>query len=62
MEIACESCGNSKWTMKLFEMRLKGQNIVYTALKCNECGINYPLQKLGKNMSKKSIANVLKKG
>ncbi len=62
MDITCESCGNVKWTMRLFEMRVKGQSLVYTALKCNECGMNYPLQKLGKNMPKKSIASVLKKG
>ena len=61
MEIACESCGNSKWTMKIYEMRVMGQTVVYTALKCNECGMNYPLQELGKNMSKESIAHVLKK-
>ena len=60
MEIKCESCGNSNWKLKLHEMRVMGQSVVYSALECEGCGAVYPLQDLGKNTSKEAIASMLK--
>ncbi|MFW9921369.1 MAG: hypothetical protein ACFFED_17345 [Candidatus Thorarchaeota archaeon] len=60
MEISCGSCGNGNWKVKIFEMRVMGQSIVYSALKCESCGSIYPLQELGKNVSKDAITSMLK--
>ncbi|MHA1907136.1 MAG: hypothetical protein ACW98Y_07565 [Candidatus Thorarchaeota archaeon] len=60
MEIKCESCGNTNWKIKLHEVRVMGQSVVYSALECEECGAVYPLQDLGKNASKEAIAAMLK--
>jgi uncharacterized Zn finger protein len=60
MEIKCESCGNTNWKIKLHEMRIMGQSVVYSALECEGCGAVYPLQDLGKNTSKETIASMLK--
>ena len=51
---------NTKWKMKLHELGIMGQSVVYSALECESCGAVYPLQELGKNTSNEAIASMLK--
>ncbi|TXT56120.1 MAG: hypothetical protein BAJATHORv1_30506 [Candidatus Thorarchaeota archaeon] len=60
MELTCEQCNGDKWKMVLHELRVMGQSIVYSAIKCDGCGMVYPLAELGKNQPKGSFAAVLK--
>ncbi|MBD3405669.1 MAG: hypothetical protein GF411_06005 [Candidatus Lokiarchaeota archaeon] len=61
MEITCEQCDGDKLKLVLHELHVMGQSIVYSAIKCEGCGMVYPLAELGKNQPKSSFLAVLKK-
>ena len=60
MEVKCENCDGTSWKAILHEIRMFGQNVIYSAIKCDGCGAVYPLAQLGKNQSIESIRNMLK--
>ena len=60
MEMTCDSCGNGDWKVKIFEMRVMNQSVVYSALKCESCGSIYLLQEIGRNVSRDAIMSMLK--
>ncbi len=60
MKIECENCGGTDWVLSIYEMRAIRRTMVYSALKCKGCGINYPLQELGKNVKKETVISMLK--
>ncbi|MHA1769253.1 MAG: hypothetical protein ACTSV3_05315 [Candidatus Thorarchaeota archaeon] len=66
MKITCESCGSEEWKAVIHEMKFGPGGIVYSALKCESCGMVYPLQELAKGagmrMSKETVRAMLKQG
>ena len=60
MEIQCEECNGNIWKAILHELKFMGQSVVYSALKCEGCGMVIPLTQLGKNQSKDVIKQMLK--
>jgi uncharacterized Zn finger protein len=65
MKISCESCGTEDWKMVIHEVRVPGGGVVYSAMKCENCGMVYPLQELAKGrgmqVSKDSVIGMLKR-
>ncbi len=59
MEIECENCGGTDWVLTIYEMRVMGRSVTYSALKCKGCGMTYPLQELGKNVKKETVVSML---
>ncbi len=58
-------CGNEEWKMVIYEMSLGGVGgVVYSALKCESCGMVFPLQELakgrGRQVSKDTVIGMLK--
>ncbi|MGQ4871682.1 MAG: hypothetical protein DRO73_01430 [Candidatus Thorarchaeota archaeon] len=60
MNIECESCGGDEWIAKIYELRVWGTSVIYSALKCKKCGTIYPLCELGRNVSRDSVASMMK--
>ncbi len=65
MKISCEMCGNEDWKMVIYEMSLgRVGGAVFSALKCECCGMVYPLQELakgtGRHVSKETVIGMLK--
>jgi uncharacterized Zn finger protein len=60
MELRCDSCNGDKWKMTIYEMKVFGQNSIYTAVKCETCGMVYPLTQLAKNQPKDTVIGMLK--
>ncbi len=60
MEITCEDCGNSNWTIALREIRISRITSVVTVLECKDCGMIYPLHRVGTNTSKEKMEKLLK--
>ncbi|MCF2137615.1 MAG: hypothetical protein K9W43_10335 [Candidatus Thorarchaeota archaeon] len=60
MKIECELCGGEDWLATIYEIRVAGMPVVYSALKCKACGAIYPLAELGKQVSKERIKSYLK--
>jgi hypothetical protein len=69
MKISCEKCGSEDWKMTIYELVIGGGfasgNVVYSAMKCEGCGMVYPLQELakgkGSHVSKDTIISMLEK-
>ncbi len=60
MNIECESCGGTDWVATIHEIRAMGVPVVYSAIKCKNCGAVYPLTDLGKGVSKGQVKSFLK--
>jgi len=64
MKISCESCGNEDWQMVIHKVNIGGGGVVYSAMKCENCGMVYPLQELAKgqgmSVSKDRVIGMLK--
>jgi len=65
MKISCESCGAEDWKMVIHEIRLPMGEVVYSAMKCENCGMVYPLQEVAKGrgmgVSRDSVIGMLKR-
>lgn len=65
MKISCEACGAEDWKIVIHEVKVPMGEIVYSAMKCEDCGMVYPLQELAKgrgmSVSKDSIIAMLKR-
>ena len=63
MKVSCEKCGSEDWKMTINEISVRGGNIVHSALKCEGCGMVYPLQELAKgrggHVSKDAVISML---
>lgn len=46
--------------MTIYEMKVFGQTSIYTAVKCETCGMVYPLTQLAKNQAKETVIGMLK--
>lgn len=51
LTIKCSECNSEDLAMTVFEMKSGIGVVVYSAIKCNQCGMVYPLQELGKGRS-----------
>lgn len=64
MSIECEECGSERVILTIHEIRMGRGQVVYSAMKCKNCGMVYPLQELAKGMgmgvSKDRIVAMLK--
>jgi uncharacterized Zn finger protein len=64
MKIVCEMCGSEEWKMTIHEMNVVQGSVIYSAMKCEGCGMVYPLQELAKgigmHVSKESVISMLK--
>jgi C4-type Zn-finger protein len=65
MKISCESCGAEEWKMVIHAVKLPVGEVVYSAIKCENCDMVYPLQELAKgrgmSVSKDSVIGMLKR-
>lgn len=65
MKISCDDCGSEEWKMVIHEIKVPGGGVVYSAIKCENCGMVYPLQELAKgrgmSVSKDSVIGMLKR-
>ena len=65
MKISCESCGAEDWKMVIHSVKLPVGEVVYYAMKCENCDMVYPLQELAKGrgmgVSKDSVISMLKR-
>ncbi len=64
MQISCESCNSERWSLVIHELNAGMGTVIYSALKCENCGMVYPLQELAKgrgmSVSKEAIVRMLK--
>ncbi len=64
MKISCESCGGEEWKMTIHQVNVPGGSVVYSAMKCEGCGMVYPLQEVAKGrgmgVSKDTVIGMLK--
>jgi len=65
MKVSCESCGGEDWKLVIYQMSVPGGGVVYSAMKCEGCGMVYPLQELAKgrgmSVSKDAVIGMLKR-
>lgn len=63
MKVSCEMCGGEDWKMVIHEVVIRGMigggGVVYSAMKCNGCGMVYPLQELAKGKGGRVNKDVL---
>ncbi len=65
MTIKCSECNGDDLSMIIFEMNRRMAVVVYSAIKCNKCGMVYPIQELGKGgrgMVNKDIVTSMLRG
>jgi len=60
LELKCNSCDGNIWNVTIFEIKILGQNVIYSTIKCDGCGMVYPLAQLGKNQSRGSVMEMLR--
>jgi hypothetical protein len=61
MEIECEECGGTEWTLTHLELKVLWQKSVISALRCKKCGMAYMLADEGKNVSADKVKDMLRK-
>ncbi|MGD9397407.1 MAG: hypothetical protein PVJ05_13320 [Candidatus Thorarchaeota archaeon] len=65
MKISCESCGSEDWKLVIHEVQVPGGGVIYSAMKCENCNMVYPLQEVAKGrgmrVSKDSVIGMLKR-
>jgi uncharacterized Zn finger protein len=64
MKITCEMCESEDWKMVIHKISAGGGGVIHSALKCEGCGMVYPLQELakgvGRQVSKEAVIGMLK--
>jgi hypothetical protein len=61
MEIECEECGGTDWTLTHLEVGASLAKAVFSALRCKKCGMAYMVAEEGKNVSADRIKEQLRK-
>jgi uncharacterized Zn finger protein len=61
VDIECEECGGTDWTLVHLELKVLWQKGVISALRCKKCGMAYMLADEGKNVSADKIKDMLRK-
>ena len=64
MKVSCESCGGEDWKMVIRDVHVPGGVVIYSAMKCENCSMVYPLQEVakgrGRSVSKDTVIGMLK--
>ena len=69
MKVTCDMCGSEYFKMTIHEVVVGGGgfgggSVVYSAMKCDGCGMVYPLQELakgrGRAVNKDQVIGMLK--
>jgi hypothetical protein len=59
MKVSCEMCGSEDFKMTIHEVVVGGGgfgggSVVYSAMKCEGCGMIYPFQELAKGKGRRA--------
>ncbi len=53
-------CDGTQLKMTIYEMKVFGQTSIYSAAKCEDCGMVYSLTQLAKNQPREAVVGMLK--
>jgi len=60
MGLKCDSCDGTQLKMTIYEMKVLGQTSIYSAVKCEDCDMLYPLAQLAKNHPREAVVGMLR--